>query len=143
MDFESIAPGVLTESDYRNYDKGFSYPIPDDWFFPFESLSTVRVFDSEDNEFKPYRMRCSIKTMVLVGCEDNAGCTMYSQWVSPATLDISYEEIALEQAFVTVDGDKYLFSNGKDASRFYDLLETRNRLIDSFAKSGVEKCFEP
>lgn len=142
MDFESIAPGVLTESDYRNYDKGFSYPIPDDWFFPFESLSTVRVFDSEDKKFKPYRMRCSIKTMVLVGCEDNAGCTMYSQWVSPATLDISYEEIALEQAFVTVDGDKYLFSNEKDASRFYDLLETRNRLIDSFAKSGVEKCFE-
>lgn len=46
MDFELIAPGVLTESDYRNYDDGFSYPIPDDLSFPFESECTVRAYDS-------------------------------------------------------------------------------------------------
>ena len=142
MDFESIAPGVLTESDYRKYDDGFSYPIPDDLSFPFESEFTVRAFDSEDEIFKSYKMFCSIKTMVLIGCEDNAGCMRYSQWISPATLDISYEEIALGRVFVTVDGDKYLFSNGRDASRFYDLLETRNRLIENFANADVERCFE-
>lgn len=37
---------MLTESDYRNYDDGFSYPIPDDLSFPFESECTVRAYDS-------------------------------------------------------------------------------------------------